>query len=177
MSVPPRDDVLIARALKHDEDAWRQLVERYASYIYTIAMRGFRMDAEDAREIVQESLMKVYEGLPGYRGEAPFRAWLRQLVRNCCVAYLRRRRSTELLDDSLPDHEQEEAFERIDRAFTLREAIGSIEEPCRQIITLFFFEGRPYRDIAAALAIPEGTVASRIARCVAKLRTKLAEPS
>jgi len=177
MSVFPRDDVLIARALKHDEDAWRQLVDRYASYIYTIAMRGFRMDAEDAREIVQESLMKLYEGLPGYRGEGPFRAWLRQLVRNCCLAYLRRRRSTEALDDSLPDREQEEALERIERAFTLREALGSIDEPCRRIVTLFFFEGRRYSDIASALAIPEGTVASRIARCVAKLRAKLGERS
>jgi RNA polymerase sigma-70 factor (ECF subfamily) len=176
MSAPPRDDVLIARALEHDEDAWRQLVERYASYIYTIAVRAFRMDVEDAREIVQESLMKLYEGLPSYRREAPFRAWLRQLVRNCCIAYLRRRRPTEVLDDSLRDREQEEAFERIEHAFTLREAIGTIEEPCRRIVTLFFFEGRSYRDIAATLAIPEGTVASRIARCVAKLRSKLAEP-
>jgi RNA polymerase sigma-70 factor, ECF subfamily len=176
MSVSPRDDVLIARALEHDEDAWRQLVERYASYIYSIAMRGFRMDAEDAREVMQESLIRLYEGLPSYRGVGPFRAWLRQLVRNCCVVYLRRRRFTEALDNSLRDREQEDALERIERAFILREAMGSIEEPCRQIITLFFFEGRPYKDIAAALAIPEGTVASRIARCVAKLRTKLTDP-
>lgn len=175
MSQVPPDGALIARALEQDEDAWRLLVERYTSYIYTIAMRGFGMDTEDAREVVQESLLKLYEGLPGYRGEGEFRAWLRQIVRNCGVAYLRRRRPAEALDDSLRDRRQEETLEHVERAFTLREAVRSLDEACRQTISLFFFEGRSYKDIAAALAIPEGTVASRLARCVAKLRAKVGE--
>jgi RNA polymerase sigma-70 factor, ECF subfamily len=175
MSVSPRDEVLIAQALEHDEDAWRQLVERYASYIYAIAIRGFGIDSEDAREVVQESLLKLFEGLRSYRGEGEFRAWLRQIVRNTALGYLRRRRSTEALDETLRDSQQEETLERIERAFTLREAMGTLHESCRRMISLFFFEGRSYKDIAAALAIPEGTVASRIARCVAKLRAKLPE--
>ena len=175
MSQVPPDGALIARALEQDEDAWRLLVERYTSYIYTIAMRGFGMDTEDAREVVQESLLKLYEGLPGYRGEGEFRAWLRQIVRNCVVAYLRRRRPAEALDESLRDRRQEETLEHIERAFALREAVRSLDEACRNMISLFFFERRSYKDIAAALAIPEGTVASRLARCVAKLRAKVGE--
>src|SRR5438128_1424492 len=97
------DDALITRCLVHDEEAWRLLVERYTSYIYSIAIRGFGIDAEEAREVVQESLLKLFEGLRGYRGEGEFRAWLRQIVRNCCLAYLRRRRVTEVLEDTLPD--------------------------------------------------------------------------
>jgi RNA polymerase sigma factor (sigma-70 family) len=62
-------------------------------------------------------------------------------------------------------------------AFILNEAVRSLDEPCRQIISLFFFQGRPYKEIAAALAIPEGTVASQLARCVAKLRGKVGERS
>jgi RNA polymerase sigma-70 factor, ECF subfamily len=175
MSQVPPDDVLIARALEQDEDAWRLLVQRYTSYIYTIAMRGFSIGVDDAREIVQDSLLKLFEGLPGYRGEGEFRAWLRQLVRNSAIAHLRRRRPTEALDDTVRDHDQEETFARIERAAVLREAVRSLDEPCRQIISLFFFEGRSYKDIAGALAIAEGTVASRLARCVAKLRGKVGE--
>lgn len=175
MSQVPSDGALIARALEQDEDAWRLLVERYTSYIYTIAMRGFGLEVEDAREVVQESLLKLYEGLASYRAEGEFRAWLRQIVRNCGVAYLRRRRPAEALDDSLRDRRQEETLEDVERAFALREAVRSLDEVCRHTISLFFFEGRSYKDIAAALAIPEGTVASRLARCVAKLRAKVGE--
>jgi RNA polymerase sigma-70 factor (ECF subfamily) len=177
MSDAPPDDALVARCLEHDEEAWRLLVGRYTSYIYTIAIRAFGIDAEEAREVVQESLLKVFEGLPGYRGEGQFRAWLRQIVRNCCLGYLHRRRPTESLDETLPDRHQEETLERVERAFVLGEAVRGLDEPCRQIISLFFFQGRPYKDIAAALAIPEGTVASRLARCVAKLRGNVSEPS
>jgi RNA polymerase sigma-70 factor (ECF subfamily) len=177
MSDAPPDDALVARCLEHDEEAWRLLVGRYTSYIYTIAIRAFGIDAEEAREVVQESLLKVFEGLPGYRGEGQFRAWLRQIVRNCCLGYLHRRRPTESLDETLPDRHQEETLERVERAFVLGEAVRGLDEPCRQIISLFFFQGRPYKEIAAALAIPEGTVASRLARCVAKLRGNVGERS
>ena len=175
MSEAPPDDVLIARCLEHDEEAWRLLVGRYTSYIYTIAIRGFGIDAEEAREVLQESLLKLFEGLRGYRGEGAFRAWLRQIVRNCCLANLHRRRPTESLDDTLRDRRQEETLERIERAFVLNEAVRTLDEPCRQIISLFFIQGRPYKEIGAALAIPEGTVASRLARCLTKLRSVVRE--
>jgi RNA polymerase sigma factor (sigma-70 family) len=175
MSEAPRDDILIARCLEQDEEAWRMLVGRYTSYMYTIAIRGFGIAAEEAREVVQESLLKLFEGLPGFRGEGEFRAWLRQIVRNCSVAHLQRRRPTEALDETLRDRHQEEMLERIERGFVLSEAVRGLDEPCRQIISLFFFQGRPYKEIGTALAIPEGTVASRLARCLTKLRSKMHE--
>lgn len=170
-----REDALIARCLKHDEEAWRVLVERYSSYMYTIAIRAFRIQGEEAREVVQESLLKLFEGLPGYRGEGEFRAWLRQVVRNCCAAYLRRRSTTEPLDEALPDRHQEEVLEKIEQAYVLTEAVRGLDEPCRKIISLFFFQARPYKDIATTLAIPQGTVGSRLARCLTKLRSRMQE--
>ncbi len=64
------DDALITRFLVHDEEAWRPLVGRYTSFIYSIAIRGFRIDAEEAREVVQESLLKLFEGLSHAGGYA-----------------------------------------------------------------------------------------------------------
>jgi RNA polymerase sigma-70 factor, ECF subfamily len=173
MADDARDDILISRCLERDEDAWRLLVRRYSSYIYSIAVRGFGMNAEEAGDVVQETFLKLVEGLPGYRREGEFRGWLRQVARNCCLAYLRRRRPVEPLDETLSDPAQEETLARIERAFVLVEALGSLEGSCRELITLFFFQGRPYKDIAAALAIPEGTVASRLSRCLEKLRPKV----
>jgi RNA polymerase sigma-70 factor (ECF subfamily) len=170
-----REEALIARCLKHDEEAWRILVERYTSYIYTIAIRAFSIDAEEGREVVQESLLKLFEGLPGYRGEGEFRAWLRQVVRNCCAAYVRRRSTAVPLDETLPDRHQEEVLEKIEQAFVLTEAVRGLDEPCRKIIALFFFQARPYKEIATTLAISEGTVGSRLARCLTKLRSRMQE--
>ena len=171
MAVFLRDDALIARALEHDEDAWRMLVERYTSYVYTIALRGFGIPAEDAREVVQDCFLKLFAGLSSYRGTGPFRAWFRQIVVNCCLAHLRQRRNVETLDETVSDPAQQETLERIEHGFVLREAIQSLDEPCRRVLSLFFFEERSYKEIAAALEIPEGTVASRLARCLVRLRT------
>jgi RNA polymerase sigma-70 factor (ECF subfamily) len=171
MSVSLHDEALIARAREHDEDAWRVLVDRYTSYIYTIALRAFGISADDAREVVQDSFLGLFAGLSGYRGTGPFRAWVRQIAVNCCLAHIRQRRNAEPLDESLSDPAQQEALDRIERGFVLREAVQRLDEPCRQVISRFFFEGQSYREIAAAIAIPEGTVASRLARCLAQLRT------
>jgi RNA polymerase sigma factor (sigma-70 family) len=129
MSEAPRDDILIARCLENDVDAWRTLVGRYTSYMYTIVIRGFGIADEEAREVVQDSLLKLFEGLRGYRGEGEFRAWLRQIVRNCSVAYLQRRRTTESLDETLRDPHQEETSERIERAFVLSGDVRGLDEP------------------------------------------------
>jgi RNA polymerase sigma-70 factor (ECF subfamily) len=174
MSVSLGDEALIARALEHDEDAWRALVERYSSYMYTIAVRGFGIAQEDASEIVQESFLKLFAGLPAYRDRGPgsFRAWLRQIVVNGCLAHLRRRRTAEPLDETMIDPGQQERLERIERGYVLRQAVECLDEACRQVVALFFFEGRSYKNIAAVLEIPEGTVASRLARGLAKLRAE-----
>jgi RNA polymerase sigma factor (sigma-70 family) len=179
MSVSLRDNALIARALEHDEDAWRALVERYTSYMYTIAVRGFGMAQEDAREIVQDSFLKLFAGLSAYRDRGPgsFRAWLRQIVVNGCLAHLRQRRSVEPLDETLMDPAQQDTLERIERGFVLRQAVQRLDEPCRRVVSLFFFVGRSYMDIAALLEFPEGTVASRLARGLAKLRTQAGDLS
>jgi len=168
-----RDENLIARCLEHDEEAWRTLVERYASYVHTIAVRAFGFNEEDAREVLQESMVKVFEGLPGYRGEGTFRAWLRQVVLNVCAAHLRRVRPGEALSDRMADRGQEEMLEQTERAHILALALRELDEPCQQIVALFFFQGKSYKEIADALAIPEGTVASRLARCLMKLRSKV----
>lgn len=171
MPASVRDDTLIARALAHDEDAWRALVERYSAYIHTIAMRGFGMGPEDAREILQDSCLRLFAGLSGYRAEGSFRAWLRQIVVNCCLMRIRGRHPQASLDDTFPDPAQQEALERVEQACVLREAVRHLDEPCRQVVSLFFFEKRSYREIAAELGVPEGTIASRLARALATLRT------
>lgn len=171
----PTDDTLVARCLQHDEDAWRALIERYASYSYTIITRVYRLTGEEAQDAFQDCLLKAFEGLASYRGEGEFRAWLRQVVRNCCAAHLRKHRPASMLGEEMHDRHQEEAFEQIERASVLAQALRELDAPCQQIISLFFFQAQPYSAIADTLGIPEGTVGSRLARCLTKLRKRIRE--
>lgn len=164
------DPELITRCLRHDEDAWRVLIERYASYVYTIITRAYGLNGEDARDAFQESMVRVFEGLPGYRGEGEFRAWLRQVVRNVCAARRRGQRPAEPLQAEAPDEHQAALFEQIEQAHMLAQVVRELDDTCRQMIALFYFRDQSYRAISAALSIPEGTVASRLARCLTKLR-------
>jgi RNA polymerase sigma factor (sigma-70 family) len=65
----------------------------------------------------------------------------------------------------------------VEEAFMVREAMAGLPQECRQVLTLFFYEQRKYADIAATLRIAEGTVASRIARCLVRLRAAIAKES
>lgn len=163
---------LVARCLKRDEDAWRAMVDRYASYIYTIITRGYGLAGEDAHDVFQQSLLRVFESLPGYRG-GEFRAWLRQVVRTSCLTHLRRHHPTESLKEDVVDQAQADTLENIEHAYVLTQAIERLEPACRQIFDLFFFRGQPYHAIATKLSIPEGTVGSRLARCLTKLRAQV----
>lgn len=169
------DEELIARCLEHDEGAWAALVDRYAAYIYTIATRAYGLDGEDAAEAFQESLLKIFEGLSSYQGKGEFRSWLRQVVRNTCAGQLRRSRRSEPLQNEMADRSQEETLERIERAYMLNQMLAELDESCRQVLSMFFFEGKSYRNISQALNLAEGTVGSRLARCLTKLRARLSE--
>ncbi len=175
MPEPEPDALLIARCLKRDEDAWRALVDRYAAYTYTIITRVFGLKGEDASDVFQQSLVRVFESLPGYRGGGEFRAWLRQVVRTCCLAHLRRHKPTEPVEEDLADRRQEDVLERVEQAYVLTQALHRLEPGCRQIIELFFFQAQSYQAIGSALGIPHGTVGSRLARCLTKLRSEVVD--
>jgi DNA-directed RNA polymerase specialized sigma24 family protein len=61
----------------------------------------------------------------------------------------------------------------IDEAFTVREALATLSETCQEMLDRFFARDQSYRTISAELELPSGTIASRIARCLSKLRTEL----
>ncbi len=173
----PSDADLIGRCLEHDEEAWQILLDRYAGYIYAIAVRGFRLTPPQAEEILQETALALVQHLADFRGSGSLRAWIGAIAQNACRQHLRRQRpSAEVpADAETADTSQEMLLAQVEGAFTVREALERLPAECREVLTQAFFEQRRYADIAAALGIPEGTVASRIARCLVRLRGLLGE--
>jgi RNA polymerase sigma-70 factor (ECF subfamily) len=166
------DARLVARCRTGDEEAWRLLVERFSRYVYAIAVQGFRLPESDAEDIFQEVFARVFERLETLREDESVRPWIGQLTRRLCIDRLRARAHEDSNVDAneLPEAPAEDMLERLEQAFDVHEALAALPDNCREILDRFFARDESYRTIGEALEIPAGTIASRISRCLDRLR-------
>jgi RNA polymerase sigma factor (sigma-70 family) len=169
------DSELVARCRAGDQQAWSELVERFSRYVYAISVQGFRLTDADAEDVFQEVFARAYEHLDGLRDDAAVRPWLGQLTRRLCIDRLRATaREKPATEDQLdPSAGSEETLALIEDALTLHEALAETPEHCREILDRFFARDESYRTIGEALDLPPGTIASRISRCLTRLRELL----
>jgi RNA polymerase sigma-70 factor, ECF subfamily len=169
----PSDGQLVARCRAGEQAAWSALVERYARYVYAIAVRAYRLEEADAEDVFQEVFARTYEHLDRLRDGDALRPWIAQLARNLCVDRLRQLKRAEPseLDPDVPS--PDDTFARLDLALSVHAAMAALPEHCREILDRFFARDESYATIGVALDIPAGTIASRISRCLAKLRPLL----
>ena len=164
------DAQLVGRCRGGDQDAWRELVERFSRYVYAICVQAFRLPEHDADDVFQEVFARAYQHLGKLRDDDAVRPWLGQLTRRLCIDRLRSG-GREVPDDALREaQEPTETLERIEEAFAVHEAMATLPENCREILDRFFCRDESYRTIGDALELPPGTIASRISRCLDRLR-------
>jgi RNA polymerase sigma-70 factor (ECF subfamily) len=177
------DARVVARCRSGDQDAWRELVSRFSRYVYAICSQGFRLRQDDAEDVFQEVFARTYEHLDRLRDDEAIRPWIGQLTRRLCIDRLRAGSREELSGEEPAPAAVDETMELLDEAFAVHEALATLPENCREILDRFFAQDESYQTIGAALDIPAGTIASRISRCLGKLRKVLegrkpdAEPS
>jgi RNA polymerase sigma factor (sigma-70 family) len=167
------DAQLVARARAGDHDAWREIVERYSRYVYAIA-GSFRFSQPDVEDIFQDVFARAYEHLGTLRDDEALRPWLAALTRRLGIDRLRAG-GREELTDQLEREGVDDRLEELDEAFSVREALATLPEHCREILDRFFARDESYRTIGDALDLPSGTIASRISRCLRRLRDLLEE--
>ena len=160
---------LVARCRAGDQDAWRSLVERFSRYVYAISVQGFRLPEHAAEDVFQEVFARTYEHLDRLRDDAAIQPWLAQLTRRLCIDHLRAS-SREQLEEEPEPGAADDAFERLDESIAVHEALAELPEHCGEILDRFFARDESYLTIGEALGLPAGTIASRISRCLAKLR-------
>jgi len=172
------DQKLVARVQKGDKSAFDLLVRKYQHKIVKLVSRYVR-DRAEVEDIAQETFIKAYRALRGFRGESAFYTWLYRIAINTAKNYLvsqgRRPLAVEpladdeggpdglvlnLREDSTPEHNV--LAEEIAR--TVEQAIGALPEDLRTAITLREIEGLSYEEIAEIMDCPIGTVRSRIFR-------------
>jgi RNA polymerase sigma factor (sigma-70 family) len=172
-AAPVSDAELVARCRAGDDAAWRELVDRFSRYVYAITIQAFHFRDHDAEDVFQDVFIRVYERLDQLRAGEALRPWLAQMTRRVCLDRLRAAGRVELVEETeFPDTGTEEAIARIDEAFEVHELLAGLPENCREILDRFFARDESYRTIGEALGLPGGTIASRISRCLAKVREK-----
>ena len=162
----------MARCRQGDDDAWRELVERFSRYVYAIAVQAYRLPPSDAEDVFQEVFARAYENLHKLRDDNAIRPWLAQLTRRLCLDTIRASSRVQP-EESVEPEEADDAIAKLDEALVVHEALATLPDNCREILDRFFARDESYRNIGDALDLPAGTIASRISRCLVKLRSEL----
>ena len=178
---------LMTAAKNGDREAFDRLVEGLRSQAFRVAV-GLVGSREDAMELSQEAFLKTYRARSSYREGEPFLPWFHRILRNCCYSHLRQRGKLRKSSLSARDAEGEdegdweiadegpaphEAAMQDERAQSFWRAFRTLSARDREILALRHFKELAYKDIAAQLGIPEGTVMSRLFHARRRLREGL----
>ncbi|MFQ6102468.1 MAG: RNA polymerase sigma factor [Anaerolineae bacterium] len=177
-SAPPAETELelIAQAQQGDQQAFGELVCLNREGVVNVVYRMCG-DANLAEDAAQETFIRAWRHLPDYRPRSPFRNWLYRIAANLALDSLRREKGTVDVD-ALPlaasDAGPEATVERKERGEQVRQAVLALPPASRSVLVLREYEGLSYREIAATLGIPMGTVMSRLNYARNRLRETLA---
>ena len=174
---------LVARCRDGQDDAWRELVDRFGPKVYAIAYH-FTLRREDAEELSQEIFLKLFENLHRYDGGFPLVAWILSVSRNLCIDRYRRKKREKsfrfVSDEAVTalltsDDDPANAALKKERTQILFSALSDVPEDLAEILILRDLNGLAYDEIGKALELPEGTVKSRLFRARAEVARKIRE--
>ncbi|MDP9470292.1 MAG: sigma-70 family RNA polymerase sigma factor [Chloroflexota bacterium] len=172
------DPALVQACIDGEEGAWYELVERYSRLVYSIALRnGF--PAADADDVVQNVFLIALRRLTGLRDQTRLSSWLITTTYRECWRLRRREPAQDELDEALPDAGEPVGADllRWEREQQVHEALGRIDERCRELLSALFLEEdeSSYAVIAERLGVPVGSIGPTRARCFKKLEKALGQ--
>jgi RNA polymerase sigma-70 factor (ECF subfamily) len=175
------DERLIRQALAGHSESYGQLVLKYQDRLFNTMVRVVG-HAEDARDIVQESLVQAFLKLESFRCESAFFTWLYRIAFNVAMGHRRRRRSEESVErlressgfnPPAAADGPADCLERAERCGRIQEALGRLSAEHRTVLVLREIDGCCYDAIAEVLNVPVGTVRSRLHRARLQMRDEL----
>lgn len=144
--------------------------------MYNVALRIVNYD-DEAEDVLQEAFLDAFTRIESFRGDTTFGLWLKQIVINKSINYLRKRKVEFVNIDDVDVAEQEERSEE-DLQWQVEEvkaAISQLPDRYRVVLTLYLFEGYDHEEISHILKISEGTSRSQYMRAKIKLNSLLAK--
>ena len=180
------DEELVARSIGGDSESFNELVLRWERPIYALAYRTIGRE-EEARDVCQETFLRAFRALPGFRGQAKFSSWLYRIALNLCRDWIRRERRApivqppedvdvmELAAASEPSESIEDLVARKDLSRAVERAMALLPDEQRTAIVLKEYHGLTFQEIAELLGCPLSTVKTRLYQGLTVLRRELAK--
>jgi RNA polymerase sigma-70 factor, ECF subfamily len=181
------EQALLQRCKDGEASAFEELVQRYQKRVYNFAY-GIAGNADDASDVAQEAFVRVFNSIQTFRGDANFTTWIYRIVTNVYLDDRKKSKSHRLtsldeyvdLDENSVSRQIEddsplpsEIAENKERNQAVRDAVNSLPDYQRVIVTLYHLHDRSYEEIADILHLPIGTVKSRLNRARMALAEKL----
>jgi RNA polymerase sigma-70 factor (ECF subfamily) len=178
------DEELVARSIGGDTECFNQLIKRWERPIYALAYRTIGRE-DDARDVVQETFLRAFRGLSGFKGQAKFSSWLYRIALNLCRDWMRRERRApvvatpdgvdlvELAGEGDAAEPVDEMVVRKDLSRAVAAAMRVLSEEQRAAIVLKEYHGLTFQEIADLLGCPLSTVKTRLYQGMTVLRREL----
>jgi RNA polymerase sigma-70 factor (ECF subfamily) len=178
------DEDLVARSRGGDVDSFNQLILRWERPIYALAYRVIGRE-EEARDVCQETFMRAFRALPGFKGQAKFSSWLYRIALNLCRDWIRRQRRTPIVQapEGVDPVELaavrggtesiEDLVSRRELSAAVEEAMAQLPEEQRTTIILKEYHGMTFQEIADLQGCPLSTVKTRLYQGLIVLRRQL----
>ena len=178
------DEDLVSRSKGGDVESFNQLILRWERPIYAFAYRVIGRE-EDARDVCQETFLRAFRSLPGFKGQAKFSSWLYQIAMNLCRDWMRRQRRAptvqmaegadpeELAAEGGPVESIEDLVARRELSAVVEEAMALLPEEQRTAIVLKEYHGMTFQEIATLQGCPLSTVKTRLYQGLSVLRRHL----
>jgi RNA polymerase sigma-70 factor (ECF subfamily) len=173
-SLSADEAILALRAQGRLDDALVRLLDSYEARVYRLC-RAFLRDPTWAEDVAQQSLIRIWKGLPGFDGRSALSTWIYTIVRNRCNTALRARREGDAADDVLAELADEQSIDPAssDTAQHLARLVDGLPEKYRLPVVLYYFEDESVSAVAERLGWPEGTVKTNLSRARAELHARL----
>ena len=169
------DYTLVDGCRRQDRITQRLLYERFAGKLFVVCKRYVK-DPDEAEDVLQDSFVKIYRHIDSFRFECPLEAWLKRIVINTALKFLRTQKPWENTADvqelapMLP--QADESLPALNYQYLLQ-LIQELPPGCRTVFNLYAIEGYNHPEIAQMLDIAEGTSKSQYARARNLLQQKL----
>lgn len=166
---------LVEKCKTNNRKAQLALYEQYCDGMFTVAMR-FLKNADDAEDVLQESFIKAFQRLDQYRGEVTFGAWLKRIVINKSIDFLKVKKNGFLeLDETYMHVAEDDDWDVADEITMdmVRLVIDKLPEKYKMVVQLFLVEGYDHNEISEILEITESACRTRLLRGKGLLKDEL----
>lgn len=175
------DTVLYKRLIKQDATAFQDLVDQYKNLVHSV-IRQTIPETTQAEDLAQEVFIRIYKGLPGFKGQSRLSSWIWRIAYRVCLSeikQIRKEKGLVSIDDpdasmNLRIHpdvvDEKSTWEKIDDRDQWEVLFKQLPARHRMILVLYYYRNLSYLEIAEILDRPMGTVKSDLHRAKAALR-------